>query len=360
MTPDATPFISVIVCCFNEEKYIKACIESLVSQNYPKGQYEVIIVDDGSVDETSSICRSFIEHYLSTEPFLKYIRIQHSGLAAARNVGVAMARGDIIGFVDADTIVDQNWLSEVSHAFTSNPEIGGIGGKIEPLNADSLMAKFLNDVFYDRIKAIGANMVFRRAVFDKVGGFYTIFTSRGDDASFLRKAESFFPVVKLQKAIVFHKVTDNLGRWLKERFTTGRLLHIHRAVNKKIKLNRTFRTKLQRSIVFYILNISLPLWVGIYIYSGHPIFGCITLLSVLVILRRLRAFFSFRIPKRLVQNYGVIRGSLLILFSVFIIWVGNFAVAAGFIRDLVKKKNYNLNDSLKLENRIECILSNNS
>src|SRR6056297_2118486 len=92
--------LSVIVPVYNGEKYLKSCLESLAVQTLDN--MEVIIIDDGSTDDTTDIARTFEETYRH----FRVVRQQNSGRSAARNRGLDMAKGEFIAFVDADDFLD--------------------------------------------------------------------------------------------------------------------------------------------------------------------------------------------------------------------------------------------------------------
>lgn len=90
------PLISIIVPVYNTEKYLKKCVDSLVSQTYH--QLEIILVDDGSTDKSGSIC----DDYARQDGRIRVIHQENSGSAAARNAGMDCISGDYVGFVDTD------------------------------------------------------------------------------------------------------------------------------------------------------------------------------------------------------------------------------------------------------------------
>ncbi len=97
--------ISVILPIYNGEKYLQKCIDSLLVQDYP--DYEIILVDDGSLDRSGEIC----DKYSEKEPRIKTLHQKNSGASAARNAGLCIASGDYVTFVDSDDWVDSNYLS---------------------------------------------------------------------------------------------------------------------------------------------------------------------------------------------------------------------------------------------------------
>ena len=90
------PLISVVIPVFNVEKYLERCVKSVLSQTY--SNLEVILVDDGSTDKSGMLC----DFFEKKDQRVKVIHKQNKGLSAARNTGIAYARGEYIGFVDSD------------------------------------------------------------------------------------------------------------------------------------------------------------------------------------------------------------------------------------------------------------------
>ncbi len=109
---------SIIVCTHNGEKRIKNCLNSLLKQSYNRKEYEIIVVDDGSTDRTSSIVSEF--------PVRLYKHTKNRGLAAARNTGLKHARGKVYICFDDDCLADQNWLKEILEMYKK--PVAGVGG----------------------------------------------------------------------------------------------------------------------------------------------------------------------------------------------------------------------------------------
>ena len=111
------PRMSVVIPTYNRGELLKSSLESLVRQSLPKDQYEVIIVDDGSTDATPDICRTF-----SSTLALKYFPLAHSGVSAAKNLGVFAASGHILLLLNEDDIADQDLLREHLEGHEKNSE----------------------------------------------------------------------------------------------------------------------------------------------------------------------------------------------------------------------------------------------
>lgn len=124
--------ISIIIPAYNSEKTIGKTIEALLKQDYPKKNYKITIVDDGSNDNTCSV--------VSKYP-VKLVKIKHSGPAKARNFGVKKSKGSIIVFTDADCVPSENWIKNMVEPF-KNPEIVGVSGTYKTSNSNKFMARF--------------------------------------------------------------------------------------------------------------------------------------------------------------------------------------------------------------------------
>ena len=101
---DDNALISVIVPVYNVENYLYKCISSIITQSY--GNFELILIDDGSIDKSGEICDSFSEK----DNRIKVIHKVNEGVSSARNYGLKQARGEYICFVDSDDYVLNDYL----------------------------------------------------------------------------------------------------------------------------------------------------------------------------------------------------------------------------------------------------------
>src|SRR5512143_3687890 len=111
--------ISVAVPASNAEKTLGACLEALLEHTAPRATYEIIVVHDGSTDRTRQTAEAY---------GVRVFTEANRGAAAARNVGVQNARGEIVLFVDADSVPDRNWIQEMVAPF-QDPGIAGASGQ---------------------------------------------------------------------------------------------------------------------------------------------------------------------------------------------------------------------------------------
>jgi glycosyltransferase involved in cell wall biosynthesis len=180
--------ISVIIPFHNEEKYIEKCIHSLLSQDYPKDKYEIIMISNNSTDRSEKIVKGY--------PAIKLLYEHKPGAFASRNRAIIEAKGKIIAFTDADCIANIDWLSNI-YKYLKDSSAQIVQGT--PLfESDTFILKMLSDyeaekasyIFSRDIKEIyyGStnNMAVRTDLFNKLGLFSEI--DRGADVLMVQNA----------------------------------------------------------------------------------------------------------------------------------------------------------------------------
>jgi glycosyltransferase involved in cell wall biosynthesis len=163
--------ISIVIPALNEEKYLPDCVKSLNNQDW-NGEYEIIVVDNGSTDRTAAIAREF---------GVKVISCPKKGVVYARQAGAEEAKGEIIVQVDADTVYHSNWLGEIDQHFSRHPDSAGLAGRyiyIHPTwwaPVERVYRTILNGVgqliFRWPPSVSGANFAFRRSAFLLANGY---------------------------------------------------------------------------------------------------------------------------------------------------------------------------------------------
>lgn len=173
------PTMSVVVCTHNGSRTIRDTLEALRHVEYP--HFEVIIVDDGSTDDTAEIARGYE---------VTLIRTENRGLSSARNTGWQTARGEIVAYIDDDAYPDPHWLLYLAYAFMTTSHAGVGGYNIAP-PGDGPIAEcvanapggpvhvLLTDTEAEHIP--GCNMAFRRKALEAIGGFDPRYRAAGDD-----------------------------------------------------------------------------------------------------------------------------------------------------------------------------------
>lgn len=163
--------VSLVIPAYNEEHHIGACLEAIAAQT--EQPFEVILVDNNCTDDTATIARTY--------PFVQVVREPQQGLVAARDCGFNAARGDIIGRIDADTLLSPTWVAEVRTSFERQPDMHAVSGSITYY--DIPFPDFFRrvDLFFRRYLArnlshrrelflYGGNMAMRRDAWEAVRG----------------------------------------------------------------------------------------------------------------------------------------------------------------------------------------------
>ncbi len=262
---------SVIIPTYNSEDTIGMCLAALYNQSINKDEYEIILVDDGSTDNTKNIVKDFPVRYCYQE---------NSGPASARNKGAGLAKGEIILFTDADCVPDYNWISEMIKPF-KDPEVVAVKGAYRTLQ-DSIVARFAQLEFEERfemLKKMGSidmidtySAAFKKGVFLKMGGFDTGFPVANNEDTELsyRMSKEGFKMVFNPDAVVCHlKHPDSIKRYARLKFWRGywRMVVYKKFPEKMVKDTYTPQTlKLQIIILYCIIPV-------LFLYAMFPNIG---------------------------------------------------------------------------------------
>ena len=134
------PLISIIVPVYNVESYLKRCIESILNQTFR--DFELILVNDGSTDNSEIICKE----YALKDERIKYFYQRNKGVSEARNKGIDNSSGEYIQFIDSDDYVDENFLEIVVNRFKrDNSDIVFIGFYNEYNNGEIYKSKYYKE-----------------------------------------------------------------------------------------------------------------------------------------------------------------------------------------------------------------------
>jgi len=179
--------MSLIMATFNRASYLGRSLQTVLSQSLNPRDYEVIVVDNNSTDNTADT----VEALQADHPNLRYVFERTPGLSHARNRGIAEAKGAILCFVDDDILADEGYLQNMLAAFETHPEVESVGGKVlvtsvAPIHPYLQGFEWLvtsadygdEPFFFSDPKdgfPFGVSMAFRREVFQKYGLFNTEF-----------------------------------------------------------------------------------------------------------------------------------------------------------------------------------------
>ncbi len=268
--------ISIIVPFYNAEKYIRDCIESLLSQEFATDDYEIIFIDNNSTDSSSGIVKRY--------PRIKLVSESRQSPYSARNTGIKESVGRIVAFTDPDCLVSPDWLAEIVKAM-SDPVVSVVLGQPLMTN-DSLILSMVQD--YDNEKYIYTfgsddgsiyfghtnNMAVRRELFNDVGLF--VERKRGADTMFVNsvvKKYSTRAVVYRESMKVLHMEIEKPFDYYKKIFTYGRSRDLYKhivsippisyskrlAIYKNV-IKRKNYSYLKSVMLFFLLAVSVIFW----------------------------------------------------------------------------------------------------
>ena len=195
------PLVSVIIPVYNGARFLRACLESVFAQTYRP--FEVIVVDDGSVDDSGRIAQSF--------PEVRYIQQANQGVAAARNKGLEAARGEFYAFLDQDDLWKPEKLKLQIEYLQSHPEIGYTltqqqfflepGATLPPWFRKDLLATV-------HTGWVLGTLVVRRTTFEKVGNFATDYSAANDSDWFFRAKAAEIPMAVVPELLLLKRIHE--------------------------------------------------------------------------------------------------------------------------------------------------------
>ncbi len=204
---DVFPLVSVVVCVYNGADTIAPCIESLLGQSYPQDRYEIIVVENGSTDNTTEVVQRYP------------VRLIHSpvrGLASARQFGLERSASEIYASTDADCRAHPDWVAELVKPYT-NSNVVGVGGAVLSYEHGE---RNVFETFSDENNQLsnfgggqgeylprmnGCNSSYRRSALTAIGGFNTRMVTGDDtDASWRIQLDTGKKLACADKAIVYH------------------------------------------------------------------------------------------------------------------------------------------------------------
>jgi cellulose synthase/poly-beta-1,6-N-acetylglucosamine synthase-like glycosyltransferase len=209
--------ISIIVPAYNEEGVISDCLNSLVNLNYPKNEYEIIIVNDGSTDKTADVVNSFVKTY----PNVVLLSKENGGKASAQNLGLKQASGRYILITDADAVVRRDWISKM---LKDLEDFDMVQGSYFAKETNTWLERVQNAHYLIKFEfgglkgrpAVGVNTGFRKEVVEKIGNFNESKTSITGD--FIKRAEEAgFKHYFNPEITVLTKCTKSIKGFLKQK-----------------------------------------------------------------------------------------------------------------------------------------------
>jgi GT2 family glycosyltransferase len=228
MTPTLpSPQISVVVPTYDRPRELRRCLDGLAALDYPKDRYEVIVVDDGGREPAEPALIS-----MSDRLEVKVVCQENGGPSAARNAGAAVARGELLAFLDDDCVAAVDWLRRLAHRHAQDPD-ATLGGTIRTDLVTSPLATVTQLIIAaasvrhhgdpsNARQVTTGNMAVPARAFAAVGGFSVDFRTSEDRDFCDRWTASGRRIRFVHEAVVHHNPNLTLGRFVRRHFAYGR------------------------------------------------------------------------------------------------------------------------------------------
>ena len=210
------PTVSIVIPVYNGQHTIRFCLDSIHALDYPTDKLQVIVVDNNSKDETPEIIRR--EYRWATLAFER----QKQGPHQATNTGLRQATGEIVAFTDADCYVSPDWLRKLVAPF-ADPDVVGVGGKIDAYTPESPVEEFLRQRFAGAncvrmaegfpASLLTGNSAYRMQAVRAVGAFNdNLYTGAEVDLAWRVQWQTGKRAVYVPDAVIYHKFDSRLKR----------------------------------------------------------------------------------------------------------------------------------------------------
>ncbi len=215
------PRATVVVCSFNGGPWIRGCLDALAALEYP--HYDVVVIDDGSTDDTAAIAREF--------DGVRVISTPNGGLSRARNIGLAAADGEIVAYVDDDTRAEPSWLNHLVLELLAGRHVAVGGPNLAPPD-DGLVANSVAGAPGGPVHVLvtdreaehvpGCNMAFHTSALRSAGGFDPAFRIAGDDVDVCWRLQDRGETIGFAaSAVVWHHPRPTVRGYLRQQLHYG-------------------------------------------------------------------------------------------------------------------------------------------
>lgn len=265
------PFVSIIIPAFNAEETMEKCLQSLKEMNYPHDRREVIIVDDGSTDNTYEIAQKLAD---------KVIKTENRGPSAARNTAVEQAKGDYLAFTDSDCYVHPEWLNELLKGFELGDNYISSGGNQFGPPDDKPFAKVVQ-AYLESVGFLGGytksskelievkhnpscNVIYKKEAFDLEKGFLSKLYP-GEDVEFdCRLVKHGFQIAYNPEAIVWHYRPSTIKAFARMMYRYGKW-----GAGYIVKLHGFFRFLFLMPYIIFILLVGFGILTYYIPWTGY-------------------------------------------------------------------------------------------
>ena len=219
MAEESPVKVSIVVACRNSAETIGECLTALFGQNYPRDNFEVLVVDGCSTDNTVQIAQSFPAKVFSVP----------LNAAAAYNYAMDKANFNVLGFVDADAKVEPDWLKKIT-PFLDDPKVAGVSGSIETWNSQNPWARSIGYEIKNRYSRIGKytgriatmNLLMKKNVIAEAGGWDENLPSQYDTDLGARVTSRGYRFAYAPQAKCYHFNRETLRAYWRQQLQYGK------------------------------------------------------------------------------------------------------------------------------------------
>jgi len=320
--------VSVIVVAKNEEKNISDCLDSLISQQFPEDEYEIIVVDGGSEDRTQDIVRNYpVKLFIDT----------YGTLGHQRNTGIENARGKYIAFTDADCVADKLWLKELVNAIeNSSKEVAAIGGPNLVMESDNDFAQlvgYAQETFFgsggspqalnsknnldDVVSIPNCNAIYKRDIM--ASAKYDDRIHMAEDAELnYRIRNKGYKFMYIPSAVVWHHRVSSPKRFIRKMFAYGE--GMARIIKKHKNSVRWYAFLPAIAVCIFVAYVISKLFINNYLLDVTFV-SLIFLYSLGLLFSTVQVFKKFKSPKA--------------IWTLFLLPLQHVAYGIGFFRGVL-------------------------
>jgi glucosyl-dolichyl phosphate glucuronosyltransferase len=281
------PAISIVICTYNRANYIGEAMNSLYHQSLPKDQFEVIIVDNNSTDQTEAVCNTFITTHTDCHFF--YLKELQQGASFARNTGAAIAKAPLLCFMDDDAVANVDYLERIISFFNTYKDAGGLGGRIIPRYIPSepvWMSHFVSSlvgnfdyskqitVFSPNKYPLESNMIIRKIDFEAVNGFNTALpgvkgTLRigGEGKEFFLKLKALGRIIYYDPSVIVEHIVET------EKLTSEYMYRVASGIGRgeRVRTKAISEWAFIKKVIEYLYKFGGAIILAIgYLFQGSP------------------------------------------------------------------------------------------
>jgi glycosyltransferase involved in cell wall biosynthesis len=225
----ADPTFSIVIPTYNNDAQLMQCLHALSQQNVESSLFEIIVVNDGGNEKLIKKMKADL-----TEVPIRYYYQVNKGPAAARNLGISKAMGEIILFLDDDSLPRENWLQATINAWKEHPKYDGIGGYTSSRATDSILSSVNKDIFNwylnknvdkENCSFLSThNAGYKKCALERVGMFDERFKkASGEDRNLNRKIVDSGGKLRLDRSIyVYHDREISLKSFMRKYYNYGK------------------------------------------------------------------------------------------------------------------------------------------